>query len=56
MMSTAEDVLNSYHLPRPLPLWLSPSYQRHIVKGNFTRLSTRPKTVEPGEWIASQGE
>lgn len=41
--------------PRPLPLWLNPSYSKHIVKGNFMTLSARPKTVEPGEWIAHQG-
>ncbi len=51
---TADEVLASYHLPRPLPLWLNPSYAKHIVKGNFMTLSARPKTVEPGEWIAHQ--
>lgn len=55
IMATGEDILNSYHLPRPLPLWLNPGYARHIVKGNFMTLSARPKTVEQGEWIAHQG-
>ncbi|KAG6214063.1 hypothetical protein E4U34_006340 [Claviceps purpurea] len=41
-------------LPRPLPLWLDPAYARHIVKGNFMTLSARPKTVDPGEWVAHQ--
>lgn len=50
-----QDVLESYHLPRPLPLWLNPNYAKHIVKGNFMTLSARPKTVEQGEWIAHQG-
>lgn len=54
-MSSGEDIINSYHLPRPLPLWLNPQYGKHIVKGNFMTLSARPKTVEPGEWIAHQG-
>ncbi|TLS25922.1 hypothetical protein PpBr36_07658, partial [Pyricularia pennisetigena] len=54
IMATGEDILNSYHLPRPLPLWLNPGYARHIVKGNFMTLSARPKTVEQGEWIAHQ--
>ncbi|TWU74303.1 Maintenance of ploidy protein mob2 [Metarhizium rileyi] len=40
--------------PRPLPLWLSPACSKHIVKGNFMTLSSRPKTVEQGEWIAHQ--
>ncbi|KAM5354277.1 hypothetical protein ACJ41O_000927 [Fusarium nematophilum] len=40
--------------PRPLPLWLSPSHAKHIVKGNFMTLSARPKTVEQGEWVAHQ--
>lgn len=50
-----EDILSSYHLPRPLPLWLNSSYAKHIVKGNFMTLSAKPKTVEPAEWIAHQG-
>ncbi|KAK6842644.1 Maintenance of ploidy protein mob2 [Apiospora arundinis] len=49
-----DDVLNAYHLPRPLPLWLNPGYAKHIVKGNFMTLSARPKTVDQGEWIAHQ--
>ncbi|KAI1160257.1 Mob1/phocein [Nemania serpens] len=52
--SNGEDVLNSYHLPRPLPLWLNSSYAKHIVKGNFMTLSARPKTVEQAEWVAHQ--
>jgi hypothetical protein len=35
---------------------LNPAYAKHIVKGNFLALSTRPKTVEQGEWVAHQGE
>lgn len=54
-MASGQDVLESYHLPRPLPLWLNPNYAKHIVKGNFMTLSARPKTVEQGEWIAHQG-
>ncbi|KAG6003988.1 hypothetical protein E4U21_001529 [Claviceps maximensis] len=41
-------------IPRPLPLWLNSTYARHIVKGNFMTLSARPKTVDPGEWVAHQ--
>lgn len=52
---SGEDILASYHLPRPLPLWLNPQYAKHIVKGNFMTLSARPKTVEPAEWVAHQG-
>lgn len=55
-MASGDDVLKSYNLPNPLPLWLNPAYSKHIVKGNFMTLSARPKTVEPGEWIAHQGE
>ncbi|KAF5019079.1 hypothetical protein F66182_8919 [Fusarium sp. NRRL 66182] len=44
----------SLDLSRPLPMWLNPAYTKHIVKGNFMTLSARPKTVEPGEWIAHQ--
>ncbi|KAI1811862.1 Mob1/phocein [Poronia punctata] len=51
---SGEDLLNSYHLPRPLPLWLNAQYAKHIVKGNFMTLSARPRTVEQGEWIAHQ--
>jgi hypothetical protein len=53
--ATGDEILNSYRLPKPLPLWLNPAYAKHIVKGNFMTLSSRPKTVEPGEWIAHQG-
>ncbi|ETS87145.1 hypothetical protein PFICI_00973 [Pestalotiopsis fici W106-1] len=52
--ANGDEVLNSYHLPRPMPLWLNSSYAKHIVKGNFMTLSARPKTVDPGEWIAHQ--
>lgn len=52
---STDDVISSYHLPRPFPLWLNGQYTKHIVKGNFMTLSARPKTVEPGEWIAHQG-
>lgn len=55
MTSTGEDILNLYHLPRPLPLWLNPAFAKHIVKGNFMTLSARPKTVEQGEWVAHHG-
>ncbi|RSL95052.1 hypothetical protein CDV31_014066 [Fusarium ambrosium] len=44
----------SLDLSRPPPMWLNPAYAKHIVKGNFMTLSARPKTVEPGEWIAHQ--
>lgn len=54
-MNNSSDVLASYNLPRPKPLWLNPAYAKHIVKGNFMTLSARPKTVEPGEWLAHQG-
>lgn len=54
MVAAGQD-LESYQLPRPLPLWLNPNYAKHIVKGNFMTLSARPKTVEQGEWIAHQG-
>jgi hypothetical protein len=50
-----DEILNSYHLPRPLPLWLNSAYAKHIVKGNFMTLSARPKTVEQAEWTAHQG-
>ncbi|EHK48079.1 uncharacterized protein TrAtP1_000795 [Trichoderma atroviride] len=53
-MATGDDVINSYHLPRPLPLWLNSNCAKHIVKGNFMTLSARPKTVEQGEWVAHQ--
>jgi hypothetical protein len=51
----SSDPLSAYNLPRPMPLWLNNHYAKHIVKGNFMTLSARPKTVEPGEWIAHQG-
>ncbi|KAK2610959.1 hypothetical protein N8I77_004344 [Diaporthe amygdali] len=54
LMASGHDALESYHLPRPIPLWLNPNYAKHIVKGNFMTLSARPKTVEQGEWIAHQ--
>ncbi|ETS03527.1 Mob1/phocein [Trichoderma reesei RUT C-30] len=41
-------------IPRPLPLWLNTACAKHIVKGNFMTLSARPKTVDPGEWVAHQ--
>ncbi len=53
--ATGDDILNSYRLPAPLPMWLNPAYAKHIVKGNFMTLSSKPKTVEQGEWIAHQG-
>lgn len=37
---------------RPQPLWLYPTFARHIVKGELTILCARPSTVELGEWIA----
>ncbi|EEY18425.1 maintenance of ploidy protein mob2 [Verticillium alfalfae VaMs.102] len=52
--ATGQEILDSYQLPRPLPLWLNSTYAKHIVKGNFMTLSARPKTVEQGEWIAHQ--
>jgi hypothetical protein len=55
MTSTGDEVLTSYRLPQPLPLWLNPAYAKHIVRGNFMTLSSRPKTVEQGEWMAHQG-
>lgn len=55
LMAGGGQDLESYQLPRPLPLWLNPNYAKHIVKGNFMTLSARPKTVEQGEWIAHQG-
>lgn len=54
-MANGDDILGSYHLPRPMPIWLNSNYGKHIVKGNFMTLSARPKTVEQGEWIAHQG-
>lgn len=53
---TGDEIIASYHLPRPLPLWLNANYVKHIVKGNFMTLSARPKTVEQGEWVAHQGQ
>lgn len=49
------DPLAAYNLPRPKPLWLDDTYSKHIVKGNFMTLSVKPRTVDPGEWIAHQG-
>lgn len=54
VMSSGDDIISSYHLPRPLPLWVNGQYTKHIVRGNFMTLSARPKTVEQGEWIAHQ--
>ncbi|KAK3942722.1 Mob1/phocein [Diplogelasinospora grovesii] len=54
MPATADDILNTYHLPAVKPLWLNANYAKHIVKGNFLTLSAKPKTVEMGEWIAHQ--
>lgn len=56
MMPSAEDMLASYRLPAVKPMWLNANYAKHIVKGNFMTLSTKPKTVELGEWIAHQGQ
>jgi len=53
---SGDDILASYHLPSPMPLWLDAAHARHIVRGNFMALSARPKTVDMGEWIAHQGE
>ena len=53
--ATGDDILNSYRLPTPYPMWLNPAYAKHIVKGNFMTLSSRPKSVEQGEWMAHQG-
>lgn len=55
-VQSGDDIINSYHLPRPLPLWLNANCAKHIVKGNFMTLSARPKTVEQGEWVAHQSE
>lgn len=55
MAPSSNDILQGYHLPQPLPIWLNPAYAKHIVKGNFMTLSARPKTVDSGEWIAHQG-
>jgi hypothetical protein len=54
-IASGDEILASYHLPSPKPLWLNAAYARHIVRGNFMTLSARPKTVEAGEWIAHQG-
>ncbi|KAI1772465.1 Mob1/phocein [Hypoxylon cercidicola] len=51
-MATTREHDSITSLPQPLPLWLSPVYARHIVKGNFMTLSARPKVVEEAEWIA----
>ncbi|TQN70994.1 Maintenance of ploidy protein mob2, partial [Colletotrichum shisoi] len=53
-LTDGDSILNSYHLPRLMPIWLNSNYGKHIVKGNFMTLSARPKTVEQGEWIAHQ--
>ncbi len=53
--ATTGDLNSMSDFPRPLPVWLNPAYVKHIVKGNFMTLSSRPKTVEQGEWIAHQG-
>ncbi|KAI1431946.1 Mob1/phocein [Xylaria sp. CBS 124048] len=53
MTATVDDD-PGFNLPRPLPLWLNPNYAKHIVKGNFMTLSTKPKVVEDAEWIAHQ--
>ncbi|KAH8905456.1 Mob1/phocein [Coniochaeta sp. PMI_546] len=53
-VASGDEVLASYHLPSPKPLWLNAAYARHIVRGNFMTLSARPKTVEMGEWVAHQ--
>ncbi|OAA62811.1 protein kinase activator [Niveomyces insectorum RCEF 264] len=53
MMSSASDRSPNADAA-PLPLWLNPAYAKHIVKGNFMTLSARPKSIEPGEWIAHQ--
>lgn len=55
-IQSGDDIINSYHLPRPLPLWLNANCAKHIVKGNFMTLSARPKTVEQGEWVAHQSK
>lgn len=55
-ISSRDDPLAVYNLPRPKPAWLHEAYAKHIVKGNFMTLSARPKTVEQGEWIAHQGK
>lgn len=54
VIASGDDIIISYHLPRPLPLWVNGQYAKHIVRGNFMTLSARPKTVEQGEWIAHQ--
>lgn len=41
--------------PQPLPLWLNPTHVKQIVRGNLMTLSVRPETIEPGEWVAHQG-
>jgi hypothetical protein len=46
--------MSNIDCPRPLPPWLNHALAKHIVKGNFTTLSARPRTVEPGEWVAHQ--
>lgn len=50
------DPLLRYSLPMPRPMWLNENYSKHIVKGNFMTLSTKPRTLEHGEWVAHQGK
>ena len=52
---SGDEVISSYRISRPIPLWLNASYSKQIVRGNFMTLSARPKTVEEAEWIAHQG-
>lgn len=54
--SSPNDPLVAYNLPNPKPLWLNAAHAKHIVKGNFMTLSTKPKTLEQGEWIAHQSK
>ncbi|OAR02621.1 hypothetical protein LLEC1_07155, partial [Akanthomyces lecanii] len=41
--------------PNAWPLWQNPKYLKHIVTGDFMKLSVKPKTVDTGEWLAYQG-
>jgi hypothetical protein len=53
----SDDPLAIYNLPRPKPIWLNAGVAaKHIVKGNFMTLTTKPKTVEQGEWVAHQSK
>ncbi|ESZ90129.1 putative protein kinase activator (Mob2) [Sclerotinia borealis F-4128] len=57
MEDSSDNTLSVYPgpgLPPLKPLWLNKAYVKHIVKGNFMTLSTQPKTIEQGEWIAHQ--